>query len=640
MLDSTLLSIWRVALVAAGLLASGPVASQAQAATPPDSLDRRLAAAPDSARLRLLMADASALRGTDPARAMQRAQAALQLARQQRRSPQTMEAQFLLGRLLNSQGNSKEAVRYLLDALQLATQHHDTLRLAHAHLYLGTAYKNLKQYPAALEAAQQARLFYQRASQAGNAMAARGVVVALNNTGTAYLEQKQFPAARQSFQQALHRGRALGDSGVLVLALYNLGAIALQTNQSAAAHRYYQQTLAIDQAEGNVQGQAESWLNLGDALAQLKRTAEAENAYRHALQLGRQAQVGPLLRVVYDGLSTLYENTNRPAEALHWRKQFQALNDSLYEAESAQQVIEMRTKYETEQQQARNQLQAAQLRTQQQQLQQRNVQLVAGLVVMGLLALVGWLLYTRQRLREQVAHEQERQQQERQRVAAVLEAEENERRRIGSDLHDGIGQLLATAKLNLEALDQRVGPSLNGQRELLHNAVAVVDESCREIRTISHNLMPNALMRQGLGAAVREFLNKLPENAGLRVEINTFGLTSRLDATTESVVFRVIQELVHNVIKHACANQLTVQLVQNERELTVLVEDNGRGFDAAALPANEGLGLRNVCSRLSFLSGRAHIDATPGHGTTVTLEVPLAARAASQSISSEFVPAL
>ena len=625
----------RLALpMACGLTALG---SLAQPSAPADSLDQQLAAAPDSARLRLLLAQAAALRQSDPERALRRAAEALQRARRQHRVGPEIDARLQQGRICYTLGQSTAAAAHLHAAQRLAAAQHDTLRLATAYLYLGTTYKNIGQYGPALDYARQARFYYDRALRQGHAPARRGVAVSYNNSGTVYLAQKQFGPAAADFQQALRRGRALGDSGVVVLALYNLGAIALERKQGEQAQRYYRQTLAIDRAEGNLQGQAESWLNLGDALLQLRRYREVEQAYGQALGLARQLQARPLVRVVYDGFASLYEETGQYQDALRWRTRFQKLNDSLYQAETAEQVTEMRTQYETEQKDAQNrllhkqkQLQQAQLRAQRQLIRRRNTQLVGGLVVAALLGAVGYLLYSRSRLRQQVAFAEERQLLERQRAAAVLEAEENERRRIGSDLHDGIGQLLSAAKLNLQALRQHLAARLDGPQPLLDNAVSVVDESFREVRGISHNLMPNALLKRGLAAAVRDFLSKLPTDNGLRVEVQAYGLDQlRLDATVESVLFRVVQELVQNIVKHAQASEITVQLVRADDDLTVTVEDNGRGFDPAALGPEAGIGLRNVQTRMAYLGGQAHFDATPGRGTTVTLDLPLRATSAA-----------
>lgn len=592
-----------------------------------DSLAHRRAQAPDSARARLLLADALALKDTAPPLAFQLATQALGAARTTHQPAREQSAHLLLGRLSNGQGNFEAAARYLVQALRLAEARHDTLGQGAAYLNLGNTNKNLRQLPQALANARQAQALLAPLARAGNARAGAAFAKALCNSGTVQMEMKQYGPARTDLLASLRQGRALGDSSAASLALYNLGALALRTKQGQAAYDYYRQTLAIDQARGDVQAQAESWLNLGDALALLHRPAEAEAAYRRALPLARQVQALPLVRVVYNGFASLYEETGQPALALAWQKRFAALNDSIFERESADQVAELQTKYDTEKKEAKNRLQAQQLQTQQQVIRRRNVQLWGGLAVAALLAGLAFLLYNRRRLRREVEFAQERQQLERLRAQAVLEAEEAERRRIGSDLHDGVGQLLTAAKLNLHSLGEELGVQTAGQQALLQNALDVVDESFVEVRSISHNLMPNALIKRGLAQAVRDFLDKLPAAGRVRINLEVVGLDQggRLAPTTENVLFRVIQELVQNILKHAQATEVTLQIVRHSEELTVLVEDNGVGFDPTALGLEAGIGLKNIESRMAYLGGRADFDAAPGRGTTVTLEVPLAA---------------
>ena len=249
----------------------------------------------------------------------------------------------------------------------------------------------------------------------------------------------------------------------------------------------------------------------------------------------------------------------------------------------------------------------------------------AGLTIAGLLAGLAYLLYTRRRLRREVEFAQERTQLQQLRAKAVLEAEEAERRRIGSDLHDGVGQLLVAAKLNLSALSEQLNVQTIGQQTMLQNALDVVDESFKEVRNISHNLMPNALIKRGLAQAVRDFLSKIAPDDRLKINLEVVGLDrgGRLDSTVENVLFRVIQELVQNIIKHAQATEVGLQIVRSDDELTIMVEDNGVGFDVAALGPEAGIGLKNIESRMAYLGGRAEFDSRVGRGTTVTLEVPL-----------------
>ncbi|MBF9223553.1 tetratricopeptide repeat-containing sensor histidine kinase [Hymenobacter ruricola] len=589
-----------------------------------DSLNRRRAAAPDTAQLRLLLADANVLRTAEPAEAKRLATLVVQRAGAGHPAPQ-QAALLLLGRMANAEGDFPAAAESLLQALRLAEQRHDLLGQGSACLGLATTNKNLQKFDQSLEYARRAQALLSQAVQAGDARAAKPLAIAFNNSGTALMGQNRLAAARADFQISLQKARALGDSSVAVLALYNLGGLALRQKHGAEAHRYYRQTLAIDQAEGNEQGQAESWLNLGDALALLHRTAEAEAAYQQALQISRRLHALPIVRVVYNGFASLYEDNGQPAKALQWQRRFQLLNDSLFQEQSTQQVAELQTKYDTEKKDAQNRLQASQLREQQQLIRRRTTLLWAGGLVALLLAGLAYLLVSRRRLRREMEFTQERQQLERLRAAAVLEAEEAERRRIGSDLHDGVGQLLTAAKLNLHALSEELGVPTVGQQAMLQNALDGVEDSFREVRSISHNLMPNALIKRGLAQAVRDFLDKVTPDGRLKINLEVVGLDrgGRLEPTVENVLFRVIQELVQNILKHARATEVTLQIIRHAEELTVLVEDNGVGFDPAALGPDAGIGLKNIESRMAYLGGRANFDATPGHGTSVTLEMPL-----------------
>ncbi|UOQ96275.1 histidine kinase [Hymenobacter sp. 5317J-9] len=606
-----------------------PAAAQAAQTSPlADSLNQRRVGAPDSAQVRLLLADANALRGSEPAEATRLATLALQQTQAKPgQEARQQAALLLLGRMANGAGDFAAAAGHLLQALRLAEQRQDLLGQGAACLNLASTNKNLRKLDLALDYARRAQRLLSQAVQAGDARAAKPLAISYNNSGTALMEQDRLAAARAEFRICLQKARALGDSSVAVLALYNLGGLALKQKNGAEAYRYYRQTLAIDQAEGNEQGQAESWLNLADALALLRRTPEAEAAYQHALQLSRRLHALPVVRVVYNGLATLYEANGQPAKALQWQRRFQLLNDSLFQEQSTQQVAELQTKYDTERKDAQNRLQAAQLREQQQLIRRRNTLLWAGALVALLLAGLAYLLVGRRRLRREVEFAQERQHLERLRAAAVLEAEEGERRRIGSDLHDGVGQLLTAAKLNLHALGQELQVQTAGQQAMLQNALDGVEDSFKEVRSISHNLMPNALIKRGLAQAVRDFLDKVTPDGRLKINLEVVGLDrgGRLEPMVENVLFRVIQELVQNILKHARATEITLQIIRHADELTVLVEDNGVGFDPGAMGEEAGIGLKNIESRMAYLGGRADFDAAPGRGTTVTLEVPMVA---------------
>jgi len=151
----------------------------------------------------------------------------------------------------------------------------------------------------------------------------------------------------------------------------------------------------------------------------------------------------------------------------------------------------------------------------------------------------------------------------------------------------------------------------------------MVDDAVKEVRSVSHNMMPNALIRFGLAKAVREFIDKIAATGALKIDLQIIGLTERLESTTETVLYRVMQETVSNIIKHAQASDISIQLIRDEDNLTMMIEDNGKGFDTKKMSEFGGIGLKNIISRVEYLNGTVDFDSFPGRGTTVIVEIHL-----------------
>jgi signal transduction histidine kinase len=205
---------------------------------------------------------------------------------------------------------------------------------------------------------------------------------------------------------------------------------------------------------------------------------------------------------------------------------------------------------------------------------------------------------------------------------AILQAEENERKRIAADLHDGVGQLMSAAKMNLSAFEHDLPFKSDEQKSAYEKAIALVDESCREVRSISHQMMPNALLKSGLSSAIKEFIDKI-DSSIIKINLHTEGLNERLDSNIETVCYRVIQECVNNVIKHSGANTLEISLIKDEDGISATIEDNGKGFNSKEVEKVEGIGLKNIRSRIQYLKGTVDFDSEPGKGTLVAIHVPV-----------------
>ena len=210
-------------------------------------------------------------------------------------------------------------------------------------------------------------------------------------------------------------------------------------------------------------------------------------------------------------------------------------------------------------------------------------------------------------------------------VNAMLEGQESERMRLARELHDGIGPILSTIKLHLDAVSSELKEIPGGTINKLEAMNELLKEVTDDLRNISHSLMPGALVDLGLVAALSNLCQKA--NASERVTVNFYhtGLQERLDENLELGIFRITQELLHNVFKHAKAKVINIQLIRHPESILLMVEDDGIGFDKVNLDelTENGIGLRNILTRTKALEGRFSIDTYEGEGVLATIEIPI-----------------
>ena len=255
-----------------------------------------------------------------------------------------------------------------------------------------------------------------------------------------------------------------------------------------------------------------------------------------------------------------------------------------------------------------------------------NYVLVSSIIV---LTVFGFLVYRNLRHRHVLAKQQEeihRQQireleKDRQLIAvdSMLKGQEEERSRMAKDLHDGLGGMLSGVKLSLGAMKGNIILSEDNTR-LFARVLDQLDHSINEMRRVAHNMMPEALVKLGLQQAIQDYCDGLNESNKLKFKTQYYGLENRLEASTEIVVYRIVQELLNNVVKHANATEALVQVMRHENNLNVTIEDNGRGFVVNETDEKKGAGLANVRSRVDYLKGQLDIQSSPGKGTSIHID--------------------
>lgn len=208
---------------------------------------------------------------------------------------------------------------------------------------------------------------------------------------------------------------------------------------------------------------------------------------------------------------------------------------------------------------------------------------------------------------------------QREKIFAEITIRENERKRIAIDLHDSLGPLLSAVKLNISSVDVVE----ESDRKILSKTGSHLDEIISSMRRISHDLLPNTLERRGLIEAIREFINQV--NTKHSVDIQLFIVKEiKIPREKEIHLFRMVQEIVHNTIKHARAKTLQIGFSEENGHLLCLTRDDGKGFDKEKAQAgSQGLGLRSLESRCEILNGTLTLDSMPGGGTNYFIRVPI-----------------
>ena len=210
------------------------------------------------------------------------------------------------------------------------------------------------------------------------------------------------------------------------------------------------------------------------------------------------------------------------------------------------------------------------------------------------------------------------QQKEISKLEALIDGEEKERIRLAQDLHDGINGDLSSIKYHLSSINSM--QFSNENKKMLDKAIEMIDFSCDQVRNISHNLSPTTINDFGLITSLKNYCSKLESFHPIKINFQNFGNDIQLSKNSETVIYRIVQELVNNIIKHAEATEALVQINSHDDNLFITVEDNGKGIKNSQ--KNEGIGLKNIASRVAFLNANLEKEHN-SNGTTFTLNIDL-----------------
>ena len=206
---------------------------------------------------------------------------------------------------------------------------------------------------------------------------------------------------------------------------------------------------------------------------------------------------------------------------------------------------------------------------------------------------------------------------------AVLKGEEQERTRLAKDLHDGLGGMLSGIKYSFQTMKGNLVMTPDNQ-QAFERSMDMLDSSIKEMRRVAHNMMPEALVKFGLDTALKDFCNDIHQSGALKLNYQSFGLGDAvIDQTIAITIYRIVQELLNNTMKHAAAKSAIVQVSKIDGRLSVTVEDDGKGFDTSILNQSKGIGWSNIQHRIEFLKGKLDVNSQKEKGTSVLIELPV-----------------
>lgn len=525
-------------------------------------------------------------------------------------------ANMNLGNVHRFRGENKEALDYYLKAAALMEVTADSVRLTVLYNNIGGLFSVLKNSSKAIAYSENAL----RIAEIKNLD--RNIIDACVNLSKAYSVGKDTASAIRVLQKGFSIAEKTNDFKILNYLHNNLGLIYMQQHNMKEAKAHFLKALDYSYRHGDPYDIGSTFFSM----AVFYRTAEdwkkAEAFANKALKISDSLQLHELTAKTYKVLSNIEEERGNYKKAFEYYVAFTDYNDSVNSKDQLQMMHDMEAKYQSVTKDKALSEKQLQIERSQAAIRKKNNLLfitVCGLLIITLLSL---LIYFYNRNKQRLAVQQLKnleRERELKILQAMMEGEERERARIAGQLHDGIGGMVSAIKMHL-------GVSKLEHQEIAHSeayrqAVLLLEVMAKEVRKTAHTLMPELLHKYRLEEAIRMHCHSIA-NKNVDVHFQSYDVTTDLTGNAELVLYRMVQELLNNAVKHAAPSQILVDLSQNEKTIAVTVEDNGNGF----IPAERngfGMGLSNIEAKVAALDGRLEITSEPATGTSVTIELPL-----------------
>ncbi|MEY8849761.1 tetratricopeptide repeat protein [Psychroserpens sp. XS_ASV72] len=520
-----------------------------------------------------------------------------------------------LGAIQLRQGDYNKTISTLTESAQFFEKTNDSINAAKCYSNIASAFAELELFPKAIEYSEKALEIFEKLDQT------QFRLITLPNLATQHYKNGDTLKAIDYNAKAEALATKLNDKRSLSMIYNNLGDLYLNKD-SDLAKQYLEKTIQLKNELNLKSGIEIAQSNLG--YVHLKK-----GNYRTAVSYFSKAAEkvkGKQLVFVYNNLSDAYKGLGNLDQALFFSEKSSRLNDSILNSENQKNFMEVQTKYETEKKEKEIlQLKTENLQANYKRKQNRNL-LIAALSALVFTVVLIYVLQKNAK-RKRIIMEQNLTIQEQdfnqllkskelEGIDAILDAQEQERSKMAADLHDNLGSKVATLKLYLESYEDKDDFS-----SYYNKLKTLMNDTYNEIRSISKNKNFGAEINKGLIPSTKAIAKQISDTKKLNIKVHNIDVNKRIENTLEIQIFRIIQELLTNIIKHANATEAIIQFSEQNNILTIMVEDNGKGFNMQS--SKTGIGLINIEQRIEKMDGEFVIDSSAGNGTTVILNIPL-----------------
>lgn len=543
----------------------------------------------------------------------------LALAKRKGNKEQVAICLFNTGSSYNNMAKYDEAINCYLQAVKVFEELNQNKSLAVAYDNIGGVFSNIGQHQKGLTYHLKA---IEKAKLAGDSME---VATALLNTGSQLNKMQQLTEAEKYINLALDMATRVKNTYLQINANLTLAEIFVKQHKADKSIAYALQSLESATIIDSKYSQMEA-LKILTRCYYLKKDFPATIEYgERSVAFAKKNGITSGLYVTYKILSSAYAGTQNYKAGYDNLVISKNLEDSANAKEITKEIEQLEIDYQTTKKEKQI-LELEQIKKQQRLL---IWSLLTGISVVLMISFLVYKNYRQKRklmlvdatMQQQKISELET---EKQLLAtrSVLQGQEEERARLAKDLHDGLGSILSGAKYSFSHVKSNLTISAE-QGIAFDRSIALLDTSIKELRRVAHNMMPEALVRFGLDTALKDFCDSIGQGQAPEVTYQSFELNDdTIPQSKTSAIYRIIQELVNNVLKHAHAKTVLVQLIKKEDTLSITIEDDGQGFDTAILKNTSGIGYLNLNKRVAYINGKMDVQSAPGKGTSITIDIP------------------